>query len=94
MQKNLYRAAKIIISIALVWVIYRYFYKVENIESVWVEIQKFPFHLIVISAMVSIVNWGIEARKWQVLVQNLQYINYPKAFKSVCAGATVIESPV
>ncbi len=34
-------------------------------------------------------NWGIEARKWQVLVKNLQSINFLTAFKAVLSGLTL-----
>lgn len=36
-----------------------------------------------------IVNWGIESRKWQVLVNHLQPISLFKAFKSVLAGCSI-----
>jgi hypothetical protein len=35
------------------------------------------------------INWGIEARKWQLLVRSLQPINLFVAFKSVLAGVTL-----
>lgn len=34
------------------------------------------------------VNWGLEARKWQVLMQVLQPISFITAFKSVLCGVT------
>jgi Lysylphosphatidylglycerol synthase TM region len=36
-----------------------------------------------------LVNWGIEARKWQLLVLHLQPFSFSKAFKSVLAGCSV-----
>jgi hypothetical protein len=35
------------------------------------------------------INWGIEARKWQLLVRSLQPISLFVAFKSVLAGVTL-----
>jgi len=35
------------------------------------------------------VNWGIEARKWQLLMKGLQPINYFVAFKAVLSGVTL-----
>jgi hypothetical protein len=35
------------------------------------------------------INWGIEARKWQLLVLHLQPFSFGKAFKSVLAGCSV-----
>lgn len=34
------------------------------------------------------VNWGLEARKWQVLMQTLQPMSFITAFKSVLCGVT------
>ena len=34
------------------------------------------------------VNWGMEARKWQLLMQAIQPINFITAFKSVLCGVT------
>ncbi|WP_298302324.1 lysylphosphatidylglycerol synthase domain-containing protein [Hydrotalea sp.] len=40
------------------------------------------------------VNWGIEAKKWQILLQTIQEISYAKAFKAVLTGqALAISSP-
>ncbi len=35
------------------------------------------------------VNWGLEARKWQVLLRTLQPINFFTAYKSVLSGVTL-----
>lgn len=35
------------------------------------------------------INWGIEARKWQILIQPIQKMNYGTAFKSVLTGVTL-----
>lgn len=35
------------------------------------------------------VNWGIEARKWQLVVKEIQHINYFTAFKSVLSGVAL-----
>ena len=35
------------------------------------------------------VNWGIEARKWQVLLRTLQPVSFFTAYKSVLSGVTL-----
>lgn len=35
------------------------------------------------------VNWGIEAKKWQLLVNHIQQFSFSKAFKSVLAGCSI-----
>jgi len=44
------------------------------------------FWLILILALV---NWGMEARKWQVLVKPLQKISFFRAYKSVLSGVAL-----
>jgi MFS family permease len=34
-------------------------------------------------------NWGIEARKWQLLVRHVQQLSFAQAFKSVLAGCSI-----
>ena len=35
------------------------------------------------------VNWGIEARKWQLLIKHIQQFSFFRAFKSVLSGCSV-----
>ena len=35
------------------------------------------------------VNWGIEAKKWQLLIQSIESISFVTAFKSVLCGVTM-----
>jgi Lysylphosphatidylglycerol synthase TM region len=42
-----------------------------------------------IVVILMLVNWGMEARKWQVLVQHVQPISLLNAFKSVLAGCSI-----
>ncbi|MEO7530749.1 MAG: lysylphosphatidylglycerol synthase domain-containing protein [Sediminibacterium sp.] len=35
------------------------------------------------------VNWGLEARKWQLLVSSIQQVSYSKAFRAVFSGQAV-----
>ncbi len=39
--------------------------------------------------LLMIVNWGIEARKWQLLVRPLERLSFGNAFKSVLAGCSI-----
>lgn len=48
--------------------------------------QAWKFWLVIILAFV---NWGLEAKKWQILMKTLQPINYFVAFKGVLAGITL-----
>jgi len=39
--------------------------------------------------VLAFINWGIEAKKWQMLLQNIQQIKFFTAFKSVLSGVTL-----
>jgi hypothetical protein len=45
--------------------------------------QQWKFWLVIV---LSLVNWGIEARKWQVLVEPVQKITLFRSFKAVLSG--------
>ncbi|MDB5198992.1 MAG: hypothetical protein JWO92_955 [Chitinophagaceae bacterium] len=47
--------------------------------------QALKFWLVIILAFA---NWGLEAKKWQVLMRNLQPLNYFTALKGVLSGVT------
>ena len=48
--------------------------------------QAWKFWLVIILAFV---NWGLEAKKWQVLMKNLEPLNYFVALKGVLSGVTL-----
>ena len=78
------------------WLFYSLYQQVRNqphlSESVNL-IKHAPFgdHAIKFWLVILLVflNWGIEARKWQVLVKNLQPIKFVTAFKAVLSGLTL-----
>ena len=48
--------------------------------------QAWKFWLVIVFAFV---NWGLEAKKWQVLMKHLEPLNYFVALKGVLAGVTL-----
>ena len=48
--------------------------------------QAWKFWLVV---MLAFVNWGLESKKWQMLMKNLQPLNYFNALKGVLSGVTL-----
>jgi hypothetical protein len=48
--------------------------------------QAWKFWTVII---LTFLNWGLEARKWQVLMKNLQPLSFWIAFKSVLSGVTL-----
>ncbi|MBN9296819.1 MAG: flippase-like domain-containing protein [Filimonas sp.] len=79
-----------ILFIALSWSIYQKIKHQANLQASWYVIrdvykgpQKWYFWGVV---ALSIVNWGVEARKWQVLIRSIQKISLFKAFRAVLSG--------
>lgn len=54
-------------------------------QAPWAK-QAWKFWLVILLAFV---NWGLEARKWQVLMNHLQPFSYLQAFRSVLSGVTL-----
>lgn len=89
MEERLVRLIKLLLSIALIWVLYKYFLKIENFAEVWLQIQKLPWNIYLLAVAVCLVNWGIESRKWQVLLKQLEKVSFTVAVKSTFSGVTV-----
>jgi hypothetical protein len=79
-----------------VWLFYSLYQQVKaqpDIDSSIALIKAMPFGanawkfwLVILFVFV---NWGMEARKWQLLMKAVQPINFITAFKSVLCGVTV-----
>lgn len=78
-----------------VWLFYSLYQQVKaqpDIESSMAIIKQMPFgagawKFWMVIALV-MVNWGLEAVKWQLLLKVLQPVSFAKAFKSVLCGVT------
>jgi hypothetical protein len=70
--------------------IYQQIVHQPHLEQSWQQLklglsaeQSWKFWVILILMMV---NWGVEARKWQVLMKPLQHLSWWKAYKGTLAG--------
>lgn len=76
----------------LVFSIYRQITAQENLEASWLHIKtsfqspKIINLLVVILLM--IVNWGIEAKKWQYSVASIYQLPFVQAFKAILSGVS------
>ena len=52
-------------------------------------LQSWQNGLFWIVILLMFINWGIEARKWQLLISPLERLSFVKSFKSVLAGCSV-----
>jgi hypothetical protein len=74
----------------LSWSLYRQIKNQPDLYLRWQQISSSwqqPAFWIVLLLMP--VNWGIESRKWQVLVQHVQRFSFLSAFKSVLSGCSI-----
>ncbi|TAE72779.1 MAG: hypothetical protein EAY68_00445 [Bacteroidetes bacterium] len=95
---RLRRKAKIFINyivspLLFVFLTYNIYVKIQNQPSLGESyralrtiFQGSNIGLVVVIILLSILNWGIEARKWQIIVQRVQRVSLWLAFKSVLAG--------
>jgi hypothetical protein len=76
--------------IVLSWSLYKQIINQQDLDLRWLEIKESwmhaPFWLVI---FLMFLNWGIEARKWQLLVAHVQKLSFVKALKSVFAGCSV-----
>ncbi|HVG13644.1 MAG TPA: lysylphosphatidylglycerol synthase domain-containing protein [Chitinophagaceae bacterium] len=76
----------------LLFFIYRHIQKQPNIEQSWEHI-KTSFQAgkaldLILVFVLMFVNWGIEARKWQISVLPIRRISYMQAFKAILSGVS------
>jgi hypothetical protein len=72
------------------WSLYRQVSQQPDLQQRWSQISeswKDGKFWLVVSLMV--VNWGMESRKWQLLVSHVQQFSFYRAFKSVLSGSSV-----
>ncbi len=79
-----------VIFIVLSWSLYVQIKNQPDLALRWQQIkgswQHWKFWLVIV---LMLLNWGIEARKWQVLVQHVQHFSLFRAFKSVLSGCSI-----
>lgn len=71
--------------------IYNQIIKQPHLRDTWNIIFKFNLTqkiLIVIAFLLMFLNWGLETKKWQILIKDLESISFLKAFKAVFSGQT------
>jgi len=62
----------------------------QDLEQRWQQVKEsWQSSRFLIVIVLMLVNWGIEARKWQLLVQHVQQFSFFRAFKSVLSGCSI-----
>lgn len=96
-NKNIKRIFKYVLAPLLAgWLFYSLYQQIKSQPNLHQSIQlikEAPFGAMAwkfwIVIMLAFVNWGLEARKWQVLLEPVQKINFLRAYKSVLSGLTL-----
>lgn len=88
-------------SVLFIWLSYSIYHQVKNqphLELSWNRIksslngeQSWMFWVVL---LLMVVNWGVEARKWQVLLKKMEPMSWWRAFKATLTGvAFAINTP-
>ncbi len=79
-----------ILLIVLSYSLYNQLMQQHDLQQRWQQIVKsIASKNIIILIFLMLINWGIEARKWQLLIRHLQHFTFITAFKSVLAGCSI-----
>ena len=74
----------------LAWSLYKQVIHQPDLPTRWVQVKQGFLTAGFWLALVFVgVNWGLEARKWQLLVAPLEKLSFATAFKSVLAGCSI-----
>jgi hypothetical protein len=76
--------------LVLSWSLYQQIIHQKDLAVRWVQIkQSWNGSLFWLVLLLMFVNWGIESRKWQLLLNHVQQFSFGKAIKSVLSGCSV-----
>lgn len=82
--------------VVFVWValsIYRRIIRQPHLHEAWLGIRDSltgpRSFLLAVVLVLMLINWGIEAKKWQLLVRSLERISFLKAYYSVLTGVSI-----
>ncbi|MBC7829555.1 MAG: flippase-like domain-containing protein [Chitinophagaceae bacterium] len=60
-----------------------------SLQQIWGSFDSGSVWTILLVMGLMLVNWGIEARKWQLAISQVQIVSFPKAFKAIFTGTTL-----
>jgi len=77
----------------LVYSIFRQLKRQQNwrvsLQQIWDSLDSGSVWIFFIVTVLMFVNWGIEARKWQLAIRSIQIIPFKRAFKAIFTGTTL-----
>ncbi|HKH61098.1 MAG TPA: lysylphosphatidylglycerol synthase domain-containing protein [Flavitalea sp.] len=60
-----------------------------SLQQIWDSLDSGSVWIFFIVTVLMFVNWGIEARKWQLAIRGIQIIPFKRAFKAIFTGTTL-----
>jgi hypothetical protein len=89
--RNLKYLNLVLVVIALAYLAYKFNdYHQQNYSQLFIDIlAKGNISLLIIAIMLIPLNYGLEAKKWQILLSPLQKVRWLNSFKSILAGITI-----
>ena len=90
-SRNLKYLNLFLVVIALAYLAYKFNdYHQQNYGQIFIDIlAKGNISLLIFAIMLIPLNYGLEAKKWQILLSPLQNVGWLNSFKSILAGITI-----
>ncbi len=90
-SRNLKYLNLVLVVIALVYLAYKFNdYHQRNYGQLFIDIlAKGNISLFIFAIVLIPLNYGLEAKKWQILLSPLQMVGFLNSFKSILAGITI-----
>ncbi|MDX5436257.1 MAG: flippase-like domain-containing protein, partial [Pontibacter sp.] len=93
-KKFLLIAAKVLVVVLTMLLLYQAVYTAPDTlltwGAIWRQAAQSPLRfLFVLTATLIPINWGFEARKWQLLGQKLEPLSFWQAYRAVMVGLTL-----
>lgn len=83
---------KVLVFVLLFWSIYKELSQRSELSQIWEEFQKNlngnPFFWLLALVLMPL-NWGLESRKWQLLIQKIEKLSFVQSIRAVCCGITL-----
>ena len=79
-----------LIFLFLSWSLYKQVAQQPDLANRWIQIKSsFQNPALWFAFLLMLLNWGLEAFKWQLLLNPLERLSFTNAFKSVLAGCSI-----
>lgn len=79
--------------VLFIWLVFSIFHQIQeqkNLPHTWKNIsQSFTtteWGKFVLVIFLMFVNWGLEARKWQILIRGIQHVSFKRAYRAIFSG--------